>query len=77
MEENEVLIDITIEADEALKRNVELKAQIEALRKEQSQLIASQKDVTKATAEGAAQVVQNEAKLKTLNMQYAANGDVS
>ena len=76
MEENEVLIDIKVDSSKALQRSVELKKEIEALKASQVELTKTQKDETKASDENLKQMIANEAKLKSLNQQYAANGRV-
>lgn len=71
-----ILLDIKFEAGEAIKRQLELKAAQEALRKEQAELNKIMKEGGDGARAAAEQYINNEAQLKNLSSQVLNNSKV-
>lgn len=71
-----ILLDIKFETGEAIKRQIELKAAQEALRKEQAELNKIMKEGGDGARAAAEQYINNEAQLKNLSSQVLNNSKV-
>lgn len=67
--EEEVIIDVQVQSVEAVKRQQELKTALEAVKEQQKQLRASGDTLSDT-------YVRNEAQIRVLNQQIAANGRI-